>query len=65
MISTDACGMGSRIYGRTSDHIESITLILANGKSLIVTNKMKSSDIDDDETRCLFEKINTLLTKHR
>ena len=31
MVSTDACGKGSRIYGKTSDHLLSIDLVLANG----------------------------------
>jgi FAD/FMN-containing dehydrogenase/Fe-S oxidoreductase len=31
MINTDACGKGSRIYGRTSDHILELTWVLANG----------------------------------
>ena len=31
MINTDACGKGSRIYGRTSDHILELTWILVDG----------------------------------
>ena len=31
MINTDACGKGSRIYGRTSDHIQSMVLVLSDG----------------------------------
>ncbi len=31
MINTDACGQGSRIYGRTSDHILELTWILVDG----------------------------------
>jgi FAD/FMN-containing dehydrogenase/Fe-S oxidoreductase len=31
MISTDACGKGSRIYGRTSRHIASLDLVLSDG----------------------------------
>lgn len=34
MIATDACGKGSRIYGKTSDYIESLDVILANGNSM-------------------------------
>jgi len=33
MISTDACGKGSRVYGRTSRHIESLDLVLGDGSS--------------------------------
>ena len=31
MINTDACGKGSRIYGRTSDHLLELTWVLSNG----------------------------------
>ncbi len=31
MINTDACGKGSRIYGRTSDHILELSWILVDG----------------------------------
>lgn len=31
MINTDACGKGSRIYGRTSDHILELTWVLPDG----------------------------------
>ncbi|WP_226594618.1 FAD-binding and (Fe-S)-binding domain-containing protein, partial [Microseira wollei] len=31
MINTDACGKGSRIYGRTSNHILALTWVLSDG----------------------------------
>ena len=31
MISTDACGKGSRVYGRTSDHVLELSCVLSNG----------------------------------
>ncbi|MDP7464562.1 MAG: FAD-binding oxidoreductase, partial [SAR324 cluster bacterium] len=36
MINTDACGKGSRIYGRTSDHVLALTCILSDGAKLDV-----------------------------
>lgn len=33
MIATDACGQGSRIYGRTSDHTLALQVVLANGST--------------------------------
>ena len=33
MISTDACGQGSRIYGRTSNHTLGLQVVLADGSS--------------------------------
>ena len=34
MANTDACGQGSRIYGRTSNHVLALNLILANGQQV-------------------------------
>ena len=36
MINTDACGKGSRIYGRTSDHVLELTCVLSDGSTLEV-----------------------------
>ncbi len=35
MTGTDASGKGSRIYGKVSDYIESLTVVLANGESWV------------------------------
>ena len=37
MISTDASGQGSLVYGKTSDHVLGLTTILANGERLDTT----------------------------
>jgi len=34
MANTDACGQGSRIYGRTSNHVLGLSLVLANGQQI-------------------------------
>ncbi len=34
MINTDACGNGSRLLGRTSDHVINLTCVLSNGTLL-------------------------------
>ena len=34
MVNTDACGKGSRIYGRTSDHVLELSCVLSNGETL-------------------------------
>ena len=41
MANTDACGQGSRIYGRTSNHVLALNLVLANGQQ--VTSEQLSS----------------------
>ncbi|WP_127145448.1 FAD-binding and (Fe-S)-binding domain-containing protein [Pelagibacterium montanilacus] len=45
MVSTDASGKGSRHYGRTSDYIEALDLVLADGSSVTV------SPMDGAQTR--------------
>jgi len=34
MVNTDACGKGSRVYGRTSDHVLALSCVLSNGEVL-------------------------------
>ncbi len=38
MVSTDACGQGSRIYGKTSDHILELKIILCDGSEWLIKN---------------------------
>src|SRR5450830_1901530 len=42
MVATDASGKGSRIYGKTSDYIEAMDIVLADGSNWRV------ADLDDD-----------------
>lgn len=44
MINTDASGQGSLLYGKTSDHVLSLTAVLADG-SVLNTAPMKLEDI--------------------
>ncbi|MCB9727407.1 MAG: FAD-binding oxidoreductase [Deltaproteobacteria bacterium] len=34
MIATNACGKGSRVHGRTSEHIEALEVVLSDGSTL-------------------------------
>lgn len=43
MISTDACGQGSRVFGKTSDNILELNVLLADGSALTLR------PISDDE----------------
>ncbi|NRA60082.1 MAG: FAD-binding oxidoreductase [Psychrobium sp.] len=45
MISTDASGQGSLVYGKTSDHVLELTSVLINGQLL----ETKNTPIDDIE----------------
>jgi FAD/FMN-containing dehydrogenase/Fe-S oxidoreductase len=48
MANTDACGKGSRIYGRTSQHILGLECVLIDGTNL-TTKVLKLSDIKENE----------------
>jgi FAD/FMN-containing dehydrogenase/Fe-S oxidoreductase len=39
MIGTNACGKGSRIYGRTVDHIEELEVVLADGTLVVFSDE--------------------------
>lgn len=53
MISTDASGQGSLVYGKTSDHVLGLTSVLANGEVLA------SRPLDLEEARRVSEGSST------
>lgn len=57
MLNTDACGVGSKILGRTSDHVVDITCVLSNG-TVIHTGEVNPSD-------SLYQELTNLLVKNR
>lgn len=46
MIATDASGKGSRIYGRTSDYVETMDIVLSDGSSATVST-IAAQDLDE------------------
>ncbi len=38
MVNTDACGIGSKVLGRTSDHVENLTCVFSDGRILQTAN---------------------------
>lgn len=52
MINTDACGNGSKIIGRTSDHVLDLTCVLSNG-TVIHSNQITQDDLQDALTDLL------------
>ncbi len=41
MVATDASGKGSRVYGKTSDYIESLDVVMSDGSDFVVATKLK------------------------
>ena len=44
MISTDASGQGSRVYGKTSQHVSALEVVLVDG-SVLVTRPMRREEV--------------------
>src|SRR5262245_29540181 len=44
MISTDASGQGSRVYGKTSEHVRALEVVLSDG-SVLVTRPMPRNEV--------------------
>ncbi|MBP9742885.1 MAG: FAD-binding oxidoreductase [Burkholderiales bacterium] len=55
MIATDAAGKGSLIYGKTSDHLISLKLILADGR-LLESKELSISKLAEADTEYSFIK---------
>ncbi|HSW68939.1 MAG TPA: FAD-binding and (Fe-S)-binding domain-containing protein [Gammaproteobacteria bacterium] len=51
MINTDACGNGSKILGRTSDHVLELTCVMHDGKIL------QTQDVDDAMEKTLSDML--------
>ncbi|HCA77275.1 MAG TPA: hypothetical protein DEP33_12245, partial [Alteromonas sp.] len=50
MISTDASGQGSLVYGKTSDHVLGLTSVLANGE-ILQTQPLSVAEAEQQATR--------------
>lgn len=68
MISTDASGQGSLVYGKTSDHVLGLTSVLANGeilqtRPLTVAEAEEKATRSDTYGRILRQVLNTCMGK--
>ncbi|WP_119344817.1 FAD-binding and (Fe-S)-binding domain-containing protein [Facilibium subflavum] len=70
MASTDACGKGSRIYGRTSQHILAINCVLSNGQMAHITetdvnkiNSMSATVQSDDLMMGIYQTVQSEIIK--
>jgi FAD/FMN-containing dehydrogenase/Fe-S oxidoreductase len=68
MCGTDACGKGSRVYGRTSDHLLSLDLILADGTTM-TTAPLSASDLktcmhQEDRMSTIYALMDAIVTRN-
>jgi len=67
MVSTDASGKGSRVYGRTSQHIVALRGVMADGGPVIFGHSDTPGFTDPDAIargQVLLEKIKSIVTPH-
>ncbi|MEE9385548.1 MAG: FAD-binding and (Fe-S)-binding domain-containing protein [Nannocystaceae bacterium] len=69
MINTDACGKGSRIYGRTSNHVLELELVLLDGQvhrsQSVSTDEASALGQRDDHIGRAYRTSQSVLTRHR
>ncbi|MGJ7038400.1 FAD/FMN-containing dehydrogenase/Fe-S oxidoreductase [Shinella sp. BE166] len=59
MVSTDACGQGSCLYGKTSNHVLGLRVVLADGSDFL------SRPVSEEELRALQTRQNRIGHIHR
>ena len=59
MVATDACGQGSVIYGKTSNHVLALDIVLADG------TPWSSCSLDDDELSAVQARTDIVGAVHR
>ncbi|MEM9163578.1 MAG: FAD-binding and (Fe-S)-binding domain-containing protein [Cyanobacteria bacterium P01_F01_bin.4] len=69
MINTDACGKGSRIYGRTSDHILELTWVLTDGtvgySSTISPEQLSQQKALPGRLGQIYRQVDDSVTQHQ
>ncbi|MEO0455288.1 MAG: FAD-binding and (Fe-S)-binding domain-containing protein [Cyanobacteria bacterium P01_A01_bin.114] len=69
MINTDACGKGSRIYGRTSDHILELTWVLTDGtvgsSSAISGEQLSQQKASPGRLGQIYHQVDESVTQHQ
>ncbi|MBP7336564.1 FAD-binding and (Fe-S)-binding domain-containing protein [Niveispirillum sp.] len=69
MVATDASGKGSRIYGKTSDYIEEMEVVLADGSSHCVRALDRAALRlvlrQDDLAGRLYREVHRVVSRHR
>ncbi|MEN3175571.1 FAD-binding and (Fe-S)-binding domain-containing protein [Gluconobacter sp. OJA] len=67
MIATDASGKGSRIYGRTSDYIETMDVVLSDGSDLhvekLTSDALEHKKTDSDLSARVYREVYRVVTE--
>ncbi|MGK5091567.1 FAD-binding and (Fe-S)-binding domain-containing protein [Deltaproteobacteria bacterium TL4] len=69
MINTDACGQGSRVYGKTSNHILQLSCVLANGdfweSKPLEKSELKALKKRHDRVGQIHRQVDEIVTKKK
>ncbi|MGK7893699.1 MAG: FAD-binding and (Fe-S)-binding domain-containing protein [Xenococcus sp. (in: cyanobacteria)] len=69
MINTDACGKGSRIYGRTSDHILELTWVLSDGSvansQAVTQEQLAQLKSESNRVGQIYQQVDHIVTSKR
>ena len=60
MVSTDASGKGSRLYGKTSDYVDGLQMVMSDGSTLCT----QTFDDLSDRMMAAIEQVKTSITGH-
>ena len=69
MCSTDACGKGSRVYGRTSDHIKALEVVFLGGQKADVA-KIRGEDLEkaklgEDKLSYIYKVVDGIIESNK
>ena len=69
MVNTDACGKGSRVHGRTSDHIVELEVVLIGGARLVsrrlTLQELAAQRRCDDVVGHAYRTVDAIVTQQR
>jgi len=69
MVSTDACGKGSRVYGRTSQHVLELGLVLADGTEwlsrAVDADALSQLEKRPDRIGAIYRTVDEILTRQQ
>ncbi len=67
MINTDACGKGSRVYGRTSDHVLELQCVLSDG-TVLESSRLEEPQLQEKKQQqgllgSIYETVDQVVTE--
>ncbi|MGN8160128.1 FAD-binding and (Fe-S)-binding domain-containing protein [Salinisphaera sp. SWV1] len=64
MANTDGCGKGSRIYGKTSDHVLATRVVLTDGAAHVIDSR-RGADDPDERIAAINQRVTSIIDANR